>query len=99
MKRSLFQTNITLLIRRVPRSGLSPDELEESTMMSPPVVDVQEPEPALAGLGGLLDLRPSYLTYIAHGVGPDETEWSKHGLCYTLCNTWHGAGGDLLSNP
>lgn len=71
MNRSLFQTNRTILLRRVPY--VEPDELEESTMMSPPVGDVQEPEPLRIRRSTRVILRPYYLTYIAHGVAPDDT--------------------------
>ncbi len=63
-----------LPLRRVPY--VEPDELEESTMrtmMSPPVGDVQEPEPLRLRRSTRVILRPYYLTYIAHGVAPDET--------------------------
>lgn len=82
MNKSLFQTNITIPLRRVPY--VEPDELEESTMrtmMSPPVGDVQEPEPLRLRRSTRVILRPYYFTYIAHGVAPDETPLSKHWLC------------------
>ena len=45
-----FQTNITRLIRRVPY--VEPDELEESTMISPWEMFRSQ---SLLGLGGLLE--------------------------------------------
>jgi len=63
----------------------------ESTMISPWEMFRSQ---SLLGLGGLLESSwdPTYyFLYIAHGVAPDETPWSKHGLCLMLCNTWDGA--------
>ena len=82
MSRSLFQTNSTIPLLYV-EPYVEPDELEESTyrtMISPPVGDVHELTIRLRKSTRVIR-RPYYLTYIAHGVAPDETPWSKHWLC------------------